>query len=362
MTRSKVLFFRFATCVGIAGVLVTGCAGADNPVDAIPPASTPSPATTSDAPAPVEAVPDAPLEGPVLLACTADAVEVFTLDGDQLLREHAITTAGFDMTFGCVGSVAWRGLISGQQFDSQYSRAAVNFPYSEDGSQRVGWIDKSGEFVDVSAMLTDSGSFSSSVARHGFALFDPRTDEFVFYDYDDGSMKWVNSGFQVTRSEPIDLTNNGPYFGLDGEINDGFNSPWQRDNRTDCAPIVSPSGTQTFVSSTAAPAIGPLGDASFIQLRDNRLEVVDSDPLGTLWRNLSPESQVFPCAKAGVPITPETDYGLGLGIVAPDGSEVLFSAVRGDESTLFTVPTDGSAEPRKIDVDVSGLSFVDWLG
>ncbi|MEI6132576.1 MAG: hypothetical protein WCQ41_07120 [Bacillota bacterium] len=247
-------------------------------------------------------------------------------------------------------------------FDPLLTRIAVNWLEESDGSRHVGWLDENGALIDVTSLLSKGNSEFSKRPQHFNALFDAKGN-FLFVDettgmlnrYDLNNMTTVGKSSKVENSYGVI-----PYTIMlqpDGSIDTQLS-----DRLLTFCDLKLPNKIK--ISSNASYIIGGDGGVSIQDLiDDNRVLVMSQSEnlkvagIKGLKKNNSSENDIEDIVENIEPITIATDYKIENAAVSGDGKQIAFVAQRGQDRSLFVMPIDGSAEPKKV-FEIDNLTFL----
>lgn len=352
----------------LSGVLVLFIAGCSAPAPAPSvapttgaPQSTPqaSGAATGDAalPAVTQA---AKVAGPIAIKCGETEASVLRVDTtDASVEEISTFTGSAKSASGCIG-----GTPSGQMaapryrqlFSADFKRMAVSWQDSTSNSKRVGYIDSStGERTDVSELLSDGSDFSSA-PQHDNAMFAP-DGSFFFRDYKARNFTWVDlSTMKVLRVSTSDRLNGDNWWiGPNGEPESDRNMSGLNYARD----IAAEGENQLLALTSDYVAFSWLDSTRALVATNEYVDGKTSRVLGTLKAHTKQADGQSPAGRFAA-ITPGSDFSFSSAIADDEDATVYFTAARGKESYVFSVPADGSAEPKRIGSVKPGTILIDF--
>lgn len=235
-------------------------------------------------------------------------------------------------------------------FDSKIERVAVNWNNDKDGSQHVGWMDKSGNVTDVTNIVHPATSdFSSVLPKDSYSLF-TTDDKLVFYDgnedlycYFDPETNSIVDKYDIKSDPNYEFH---VFYGLDSENHPTWGSYVNFGGIT----YSINEGTQDFVKYDDGYVLFHMSNSSGEDNSGtNRRIYVSGVGVSDLKEPESYESIDSPYYPAdGEYITPESAYSIENMVYSNEN--IFFTAIKGTERSLFKMSYVNrvAGEPEKI--------------
>jgi len=235
------------------------------------------------------------------------------------------------------------------QISPDLTKIVVTIGAGSDGSKHVGWADlDTGAITDVTAKVEAAGGAMSARPQHADPTFSPQ-GEFVYTDQLSHTMKFIDPiSFKKVR-ELDEEPGGNYYFSRDGTQ---VSAHGYGGTVASAEEILGAEGSKYCYSMGDVLPIFP-GDGTVIAVDDKRLAILSDTgtDVGSGCHSTSPVRY----------LSPESDYGIVALVYRPSTKQVYFSATRGKENVLFSVPMDGSTAPVEI-LDLKGLRSVRTTG
>ncbi|MFK0004972.1 hypothetical protein [Paenarthrobacter sp. NPDC090522] len=271
---------------------------------------------------------------------------------DASVETLAVFKGGEETASGCIGSTP-SGQMSGpryrQTFSPDLKRMAVSWRDATSNSHRVGYIEAAtGKRTDVTAILNGGEDFSAA-PQHNNAMFDP-DGSFFFRDIKANNFKWVDlTTMKVTKtSTPDDMRGDNWWIGVGGEPQSEAEDI-TAGGPDQILPVTTDDAALSWLDSNRSLAVHYVFDGT----------ATSHAFLGILKAHVKQADGKAP-SDSFTAITPESDFNITSAVADDKKENVFFTAYRGKEAYLFSVPLDGSSAPKRIGAFKADARLIDY--
>lgn len=351
MARSKIK--PFVVMILIAMTVLSGCGGTSSPQ----PTATSIPPTTTATMIPPTPTPESS-SGIISMTRVGSGASLHVTDPISGTYHEFVTFSPRDSDVfldptitNFIGSSA---IVLRSLFSPDYTLAVAS-KFASDGSFHVGWIDRDGDFTDVTALMPPRSDFSSTV----------KTDTPMFGV--DGSFYFASriestSGsknkptvMKTTIENPSQIVVAPNQVGVSGnDVN-----YWVQSHGTviGLCPACTASLENVKVGEGGYRAQDWINDTDWVQLKYDRSMIYRD--------NIDQFSSRDPAhSPYGTKLIPETNREVWSPVVSPDGTQIAFLSSSGGTTELFVVSSTGG-QPTRVPLSTQGPSsssnLLDWI-